>query len=139
MERIRILPLLLCATFLVFHSKSLAQPSQRPLCASQFALVNYACAALPYMPPSPPSPPPPEEDSHENGHGHRHRRRHRHHHHETQNEENCCRWLKELDDECVCDLLIHLPPFLSRPAHAYSIIVDDACNVTYSCGGRLIP
>ncbi|KAK2649235.1 hypothetical protein Ddye_016724 [Dipteronia dyeriana] len=132
----------------------------RPLCVSQFSLVNYACAMLPYSPAppvSPPSPPlrptppsPPDDDvessrrhGHGHGHGHRHRHRHRHGygdgHQATPQEENCCRWLKEVDNECVCDMLVHLPAFLSRPIHQYSVIVDDSCNVTFTCGGRLRP
>lgn len=125
-------------------------PPPRPLCASQFALVNYACSMLPYdaelpvTPPSPtspaipPSPPPPLPDDDELVH-HRHGHRHRHQgsHKETPEEERCCRWLKEVDNECVCDLLVRLPVFLARPVHEYTVIVDDSCNVTYSCSGRL--
>ncbi|KAJ8748387.1 hypothetical protein K2173_003024 [Erythroxylum novogranatense] len=226
MERVKILPLLVCAACFLFQSKTFAQLPQRPLCVSQFALVNYACAALPYTPlppPAPPAPPAPEPDRHGHSHGHHHRRRHRHHHHQSHSQKNCCRWLKELDDEssvpqrplclsqlalvnyacgklpitpvgpppppftillpddhqhrhhhhrhrhgyrhvpkqgqvqygngtpaeenccrwlndvddeCVCDLLLHLPSFLARPLHEYTVIVDNACNVTFSCGGR---
>lgn len=118
-----------------------------PLCASQFALVNRACAILPYTPvppPSPPAPPsPPSPDGPENrnrhrhrhGHGHRHRR---HGYRETPAEEECCRWLKEVDDVCVCDLLVHLPAFLTRPVHNYTVVVDDICDVTFECGSRLV-
>uniref|UniRef100_A0A6N2MD81 Uncharacterized protein n=1 Tax=Salix viminalis TaxID=40686 RepID=A0A6N2MD81_SALVM len=69
---------------------------QRPLCASQIALVNYACGRTP--------------------------------------EENCCRWLNDVDAECVCELLVHLPPFLSKPPHEYTVKIDDSCTVSYSCG-----
>ncbi|OMP05013.1 tetratricopeptide repeat-containing protein-like protein [Corchorus olitorius] len=135
------------------------QPPPVPLCASQFALANYACVKVPLVqlpppaplpPPPPDSPPPPEAEGHrhhhrhghgnsqgqENGHGHRHR--HRHRHHETPDERNCCRWLQQIDNECVCDVLVHLPPFLSRPNHDYTVVVDETCSVTYKCGGRLI-
>ncbi|MCI68716.1 hypothetical protein A2U01_0089977, partial [Trifolium medium] len=40
-------------------------PNPRPLCPSQFALVNYACGRLPFMPAAPPEPvePPPAPPS----------------------------------------------------------------------------
>ncbi|XP_022760029.1 uncharacterized protein LOC111306422 [Durio zibethinus] len=125
--------------------KQIAAP--RLLCASQFALVNYVCAMVPLVPlppatphPALPSPPPPELGR-RNGHrqGHRHGHRHRHGHHETHDQYYCCQWLKQVDTECVCDILVHLPPFLSRPNHQYTVVVDDTCNVTFSCGGRLRP
>ncbi|CAN1130812.1 hypothetical protein LINPERPRIM_LOCUS13440 [Linum perenne] len=54
-------------------------------------------------------------------------------------EENCCRWLKEMDSECVCDVLVRLPPFLAKPSHVYSVHVYDGCVVTFSCSGRIVP
>lgn len=114
----------------------------RPLCTSQFNLVNYACAQLPYSP-APPLPPPPSTplppDNSDSSHRHRHRHRHRRHHNtrETPEESNCCRWLKEVDNECVCELLVQLPIFLARPVHEYTVLVDDSCNVTYTCSGRI--
>ncbi|KAF8006496.1 hypothetical protein BT93_K0709 [Corymbia citriodora subsp. variegata] len=136
----------------------------QPLCASQFALVNHACSMImpnPAPPPAPPSPPPvppgplppppcPDDKSqhgHGHGHGHHHerncqehRRGHGHQHRQpSPAEQDCCRWLKEVDSECVCDLLVHLPSFLTRPIHEYTVTVADLCNVTYSCGGRLHP
>ncbi|KAI7984106.1 hypothetical protein LOK49_LG15G00431 [Camellia lanceoleosa] len=50
-------------------------PLPPPLCITQFALVNRACAMLPHMslpPPSPPSSPPLLDDDGQN-HGNRHR------------------------------------------------------------------
>ncbi|KAK2990514.1 hypothetical protein RJ640_019794 [Escallonia rubra] len=95
--------------------------------------------------PSPPSPPcstdcPPGPE-----HGHRHRQHrhghghggHRHEHAETPVEADCCRWLNSVDNECVCDLLVYLPPFLSKPIHQYTVTVDSSCNVTFQCGSRL--
>lgn len=123
----------------------------RPLCASQFTLANYACAYLPYIsapplpPPAPPTPGPPEpsNESREHSSGHGGRRHHGHGHRSdtpaTQEEQNCCRWLKEIDTECVCDLLVHLPVFLAKPVHAYTVSLHPACNVTYLCGGRIRP
>ncbi|KAF3660892.1 hypothetical protein P3S67_001084 [Capsicum chacoense] len=137
--------IVLIVIFLVLHPSgsrsqwSGNQPS--PLCPSQFALVNHACSLLPFLPVSPPSPPslplslhpappsPPER---------RHRRRHARHHEytETAVEENCCRWMKQVDSVCVCDLLVRLPLFLSRPVHHYTIMIDPACNITFECGSR---
>ncbi|KAL0370540.1 UNVERIFIED_CONTAM: hypothetical protein Sangu_0372100 [Sesamum angustifolium] len=112
-----------------------------PLCASQIALANRACAALPYTPLPPPAPPGPRAPDgpgsghcrrREHEHGHRHWRR------ETVREEECCRWLKEVDNACVCDVLLHLPSFLTRPVHNYVVIVDDTCDVKFECGSRLV-
>ncbi|KAL0435766.1 UNVERIFIED_CONTAM: hypothetical protein Sradi_0284500 [Sesamum radiatum] len=126
-----------------------------PLCASQLALVNHACAMLPYTRVPPPSPLTPDsrhhhhhghdhghghDHDHDHGHGHGHGHRHsKHGHKETTIEEDCCRWLKELDDVCVCELLVRLPPFLTRPVHNYTVGVDDICNITFACGSRLVP
>ncbi|KAK7242978.1 hypothetical protein RIF29_37760 [Crotalaria pallida] len=133
------------------RSSAVAPITQRPLCASQFALANYACARLPFSPGSPPEPPPdsppsPDDDGgdgdgdyghhhHRNRHGHRHGHRHRDHH--EPEEEECCRWAKEVDSQCVCELLVRLPPFLMRPAHQYSLVIGEDCHVTYSCGGPI--
>ncbi|KAJ6401170.1 hypothetical protein OIU84_016560 [Salix udensis] len=120
---------------------------QRPLCASQIALVNYACGSLLPAPPaaSLPSATAASDDHnshgnrHEHGHGHGHRHGHRHggsrgHGHGGTPEENCCRWLNDVDAECVCELLVRLPPFLSKPPHEYTVKIDDSCTVSYSCG-----
>ncbi|WCJ21503.1 Tetratricopeptide repeat (TPR)-like superfamily protein [Euphorbia peplus] len=76
---------------------------------------------------------------HENEHGSSHRNRHRRHvgHHRA-SEDECCKWLTELDDICVCNLLVRLPPFLSRLQHKYSIRVGNTCKVSYQCEGRNI-
>lgn len=89
----------------------------------------------------------PQERHNHNHHGHGHRRkqrsrrhRHRHghgHHHRsaplTPQEDGCCKWLSQLDNQCVCDLLLRLPSFLLKPAHTYSVYVGASCNVTYTC------
>ncbi|TYI49000.1 hypothetical protein E1A91_D12G005400v1 [Gossypium mustelinum] len=107
-----------------------------PLCKSQIALVNFACAMVPVLPM--PQPPPPPADG--NGHRHRHRRRHRHRHrhgsHETPEQRYCCEWLRQMDTLCVCEILYHLPPFLWKPNHKYTVVVDDECSVTFLCEGR---
>ncbi|XP_014494947.1 uncharacterized protein LOC106756858 [Vigna radiata var. radiata] len=147
------LPLLLLLT-LVTKTESQIKPPlitvakpPRPLCGSQFALVNYACSRLPFRHGAPPadSPPPPDgedgdgETHHSHSH-HRHNHRHGHghrHHHQTPEEDNCCRWAKEVDSQCVCELLLRLPPFLVRPVHQYTLNIGDACNITYSCGSPI--
>ncbi|XP_057427359.1 uncharacterized protein LOC130720694 [Lotus japonicus] len=110
-----------------------------PLCASQLALVNYACARLPFTPGSPPSSQLTSTNDDGEGHGSRHGHGHRrhHHHHSSPQEENCCRWAGELDSQCVCEILVRLPPFLTRPAHQYSVTIGESCNITYSCGGPI--
>lgn len=122
-------------------------PPPRPLCSSQYVLVNYACSMLPYSPrqsvlgsiasPSPEAGEHKEHD-HKHGHGHGHRHRHRGRHQETPQERECCRWLREMNVECVCDLLVHLPSFLTKPFHNYTVIVDETCAITFPCAGRLI-
>ncbi|XP_039036759.1 uncharacterized protein LOC120173758 [Hibiscus syriacus] len=102
-----------------------------PLCRSQIALVNFACAMVPILPP---------EDEHEDIGSHRHRHRHRHKHkhgiRETPEQRYCCEWLKQIDSLCVCEILVHLPPFLWKPNHKYTVVVDEKCSVTYLCEGR---
>nr|ANU06250.1 CcmT [Primula vulgaris] len=117
-----------------------------PQCRSQFALVNHACATIPYTPIAPPLSPPapplspdtisptsPGNDTQIQ----EHRLRHRHRTHITSAQETCCRWLKAVDPECVCGLLLRLPTFLARPAHSYTVAVGDACVFTYPCASRL--
>lgn len=136
-----------------------------PLCITQLALVNSACAFLHTRhddddgDSSPPSPPNDDNDNGgddpgrvDNGDGQSlvdandgdDRRHHHHHHHRRRNrqgrgnsdrEQDCCRWLKEVDDECVCALLLRLPPFLTKLEHEYTVEVNDQCNVTYECEG----
>nr|KYP43223.1 hypothetical protein KK1_035364 [Cajanus cajan] len=121
----------------------------RPLCASQFALVNYACSRLPFrhgVPPDSQSPPPPPDDEEghndnnkddNHNHSHKHRHGHKHRHHQTPDEDNCCRWAKEVDNQCVCELLARLPPFLIRPLHQYTLDIGESCHITYSCGSPI--
>ncbi|MCD9558847.1 hypothetical protein HAX54_016475 [Datura stramonium] len=114
----------------------------RPLCLSQFALVNHACQFLPYtpLPPTPPvppvsdpspspepsqellPPPPPPPSSANIG---------------TPIEDECCRWMRSVDSVCVCALLAHLPTFLSRPVHQYTTVPHPACSVTFVCSSSL--
>ncbi|KAB5569575.1 hypothetical protein DKX38_003368 [Salix brachista] len=100
---------------------------QLPLCVSQLALVNYACGSLLPAPPATATAVFPADD--DNSHGHRHG-----HSHGGARENNCCRWLNDLDEECVCELLVRFPPFLSKPRHEYTIKIDDSCSVSYTCG-----
>ncbi|XP_065864705.1 uncharacterized protein [Euphorbia lathyris] len=118
------------------------QPSQRPLCVSQLALANYACGRLPVTPrieESSPSIVTSDEHRHGHGHGHGQGEGHRHRHRQGTHDspaDNCCRWLNDLDDECVCDLLIRLPAFLAGPVHEYTVVIGNACKVSYSCNAR---
>ncbi|KAJ6973088.1 hypothetical protein NC653_033428 [Populus alba x Populus x berolinensis] len=117
---------------LVFDVNGQLQPlPQRPLCVSQLALVNYACGTLLPAPPATSLPTAtaalPADDDSNHGHGHRHRHSH------GGLEENCCRWLSDVDPECVCELLVRLPPFLSKQHHEYTVKIDDTCSVSYSC------
>ncbi|CAN6899801.1 unnamed protein product [Brassica oleracea] len=214
-ERLSILLLALSSSSFTRGQTIVHIPPPRPLCASQYALANYACSRLPMntvplpspiAPPPPPIFPPPDhdhdhdhDDDHDhdhdgddhdhdhdgddhdhhddddhhhnhhdhdhdhNNHGHdhddddhdhhhhndnshrrHHRRRHHHHHHhhrhreETYAQQECCKWVKQMDNECVCDLLVRLPPLLAKPAHNYTVFVDESCIVTFTCGGRLI-
>lgn len=110
-------------------------PSQRPLCVSQLALANYACGRLPVTPRIMrdfPTIETKDQHRHEHEHSHRHRQGGSH----ESPAGNCCRWLYDLDDECVCDLLIRLPAFLAAPVHEYTVIIGNACKVTYQCNGR---
>ncbi|KAI9080265.1 hypothetical protein K1719_037659 [Acacia pycnantha] len=153
MERVKVINLItilgvaLLALVPKMESMPIRVPTEpRPLCASQFALANYACARLPFTrgtPPSPPSPPDDgddDDDGDHDGDDHNlsHRQRHRHHrHHHTDQEEDCCRWVKQVDSQCVCEFLLRLPPFLVRPVHEYKITLGDFCNATYYCGGPI--
>lgn len=95
--------------------------------------IQPACALLPFTqvpPPSPPNSPPP---------GHRQRHGHRHSEHiATPIKKECCRWLQEIDNDCICDMLVRLPVFLTKPIHKYTVMVDSLCNLSYTCSGRLI-
>lgn len=48
---------------------------------------------------------------------------------------DCCRWLKEVEPDCVCEALLRLPPFLVKPQHKYTVKVGNSCKFTYRCGG----
>lgn len=103
-----------------------------PLCLSQFTLVNNACQYLPITPlpppgPAPvsspaPAPAPAPTPSTNLGYNT-----------QTPVEEECCRWMKAVDSECVCSLLAHLPIFLSRPIHQYTTLAHATCSVTFTC------
>ncbi|CAJ2627888.1 hypothetical protein L195_g008375 [Trifolium pratense] len=144
--------LTLVLTFLAFVLKISSQiqppeihlppPSLRPLCAPQLALVSYACGMIPFTPRTPPSailssPSPPPPNNNEGHQSHHHGHDHKHRHENTKEEDNCCRWAKEMDNRCVCEILLRLPPFLTRPLHQYTVVIGESCNVTYSCGGPI--
>lgn len=140
----------LALTFLAFMPKiesqirphpvipSLPPPSSRPLCGPQLALVTYACARVAFTPGSPPPPDDIDNDNEEHHRSHhRHGHRHRHHRRHSPQEDNCCRWAREMDSRCVCEILVRLPIFLTRPLHQYSVMIGESCNVTYTCGGPI--
>ncbi|XVE77758.1 hypothetical protein DITRI_Ditri13aG0088400 [Diplodiscus trichospermus] len=136
----------LSMSFIARSKKLPLMPGQistpRSYCASQFSLANYACSRVPLVPFPPPIPPPAESghgNGHRQGHKHRHRHRHRDRVSETPEQSNCCQWLKTVDVECVCEILVHMPAFLSRPNHRYTVVVDETCSLTFSCRGRLRP
>lgn len=158
MVKVRMLILLLLFLFSMFlvvlpndlvpqwpDVQKLSPPGRRrpPLCSNLFALANYACAMVPFRPALPSPPATPELGYHRNErspHGHMHsRHNHTHRYQETSEQSYCCLWLKQVDTECVCDILVRLPIFLSKPVHQYSVVVDETCTVTYSCEGRVIP
>ncbi|CAI9781159.1 unnamed protein product [Fraxinus pennsylvanica] len=150
MNRAISLKFILCSVLLVLYPRTESQWVPRPptlpinpppLCASQYALVSHACATLPFTALPPPSRLSSSSQSDHSSHRHRHRHEHRHQrngHKEAGGENDCCRWLRELDNVCVCDLLTHLPPFLIRPVHNYTVIVDETCNVTFQCGSSWV-
>ncbi|KAK9055785.1 hypothetical protein SSX86_026870 [Deinandra increscens subsp. villosa] len=84
-----------------------------------------------------------QSSAHRHGHDHaRHKHDHHvhgHHHKHKMSpvEQQCCKWLAQVDDECVCELLGRLPPFLVRPIHEYTVRVAGSCNTTYSCVAQL--
>ncbi|KAE8660642.1 hypothetical protein F3Y22_tig00116951pilonHSYRG00560 [Hibiscus syriacus] len=135
--------------------RELPPPHLRPLCASQLTLVNFACGTI-LLVPSPFQ----SSDATDEGNGRRNgtrssrrgdgngtgregdRHRHKHKHRDkpkgiSPEQGYCCRWLKMVETVCVCDILTHLPLFLSWPLHRYIVSVGEACSVTFSCGGRL--
>ena len=157
MGRTKIVRLALIAALLALISKSNSQyppafrvpayPAPRPLCLPQFLLVNRACSRLPYssvppssptspppLTPSPPSPPSPSSPPSR----HHHRHRHGSPYQDSPEEEECCRWLKQIDNQCVCDLLVYLPDFLAKPRHNFTVSVAQDCTVTYQCPSRVI-
>ncbi|KAK1352621.1 hypothetical protein POM88_053052 [Heracleum sosnowskyi] len=121
-----------------------------PLCDAQIAVASRACSMMPFSivpPPSPPSllseelpsPSPDSPPSPSHRYGHRHRPRHNHEvPSQTPVEQECCHWVRAIDSVCVCNLLVYLPVFLSKPAHTYTVITDPFCNIAYTCPGRLM-
>ncbi|CAD6211241.1 unnamed protein product [Miscanthus lutarioriparius] len=120
---------------------AVAQPTKgaKAFCISQFAIASQACSILP------PSPPDEhhhhddddeDEDDHDDDEHHdRDRRRSHHAAAELRAYRDCCRWLKEVQKDCVCEALLRLPPFLVKPQHTYVVRVGRTCKITYRCGG----
>ncbi|KAG9134015.1 hypothetical protein Leryth_004715 [Lithospermum erythrorhizon] len=153
MEKAKILKLVVLLAFLMLVFADPPAPSEdystRPLCQSQFMLVNHACATIPFNPvpvpvpstPEQPGRPLPPSPAHPDIYMHRHRNHRRHEkrdlYAESPAERECCRWLNTVDDECICDILVHLPTFLSRPVHEYTVTLTETCRVTFSCPSRV--
>lgn len=185
MARLTTALLMLIGLLLMSHLPKYTIAQLKPMCISQFALANHACAFLPAtesltdrnntrIPATADNDDDDDDDGnndddaeperdrhnrrgngnhgrrqrHENGnghgHGHRngsgHRQRHGHEHGRehregTRAERDCCRWLDDIDDGCVCTVLLHLPRFLIKPRHQYRVKVGDSCVRTFKCGG----
>ncbi|GER39234.1 AAA ATPase containing von Willebrand factor typeA [Striga asiatica] len=124
-------------------------PTEDPFtsfCNTQFQLANRACALVTFSSVGLPH----HHHRHRHHHGHGHHHNHHDHdkqevhqhlmHTETENalvEEECCRWLKEVDNDCACSVFVHLPTFLAKPPHNYSLVVNDECEVSFQCSPRL--
>lgn len=46
---------------------------------------------------------------------------------------DCCRWMEEVDEECVCATFLRLPPFLFKPKHTYDIKIGSTCSRSFEC------
>ncbi|CAL9769127.1 unnamed protein product [Musa acuminata subsp. burmannicoides] len=92
-------------------------------CLAQFELANRACTII--------------HAANRRGRGSEHGHSHGHGEGEAKghHRNRCCRWLKEIDDSCVCNTLLRLPISLVKPKHTYTVSVGDHCSVTYKCHG----
>ncbi|XP_058076416.1 uncharacterized protein LOC131225005 [Magnolia sinica] len=117
MESMRKEALAIVATFLFLHLQ-MADAGLPRVCANQFSLAAQACSLLPTLAH--------HDRCHESGcDDETDSKRHRRHRHRL---ENCCRWLKELDDVCVCSVFSRLPLFLTTPDHTYTVEVGGKCK-----------
>ncbi|TYI68358.1 hypothetical protein E1A91_D08G083900v1 [Gossypium mustelinum] len=109
-------------------------PRLFPLCTSQLMIVNYACGTVPLVP-SPFLSSNTPDVGNENGNGTWSSQR------DGNGIENGVGegGNKHRHRDCVCDILAHLPLFLSWHLHHHTILVGEACKVTFTCGGRLRP
>ncbi|XP_010256204.1 PREDICTED: uncharacterized protein LOC104596643 [Nelumbo nucifera] len=149
MEAVR----LFITVFLVLIAKIISvPPPPHPLCISEIALVSNACAFVPIehhltqltatrtthrgnqeelVNEQQRQQEHDNEDDRQEGH------RRRNYHHDGPSEE-CCRWLREVDSMCVCQLFVPMPTFLRRPLHSYTIMVDHTCKVVFKCPQQLV-
>ncbi|MCL7042935.1 hypothetical protein MKW94_027803 [Papaver nudicaule] len=107
--------------------------SQKHLCKAQFALANQACKSLPQHGRSS------DRGSHDHNNQHQYTRgsRQQHRRHNlSQQETDCCRWVKQIDAACVCGVLSRMPVFMWKPKHKYMVNVHESCTVTFNCTGR---
>ncbi|KAF3340677.1 sarcoplasmic reticulum histidine-rich calcium-binding protein-like protein [Carex littledalei] len=83
-----------------------------------------------------------DDDDHGGDDDDHHHRRRKHkgkkkRHHESSANKECCRWLQEVDNDCVCEVLLKLPPFLVKPKHKFMVRVGRTCRLSYNCPGML--
>ncbi|ERN12360.1 hypothetical protein AMTRI_Chr01g114750 [Amborella trichopoda] len=139
MDSRNILALVLISAHLILIARCVDEP--RPLCISQFALASSACALIPFNPPTDHS----HDHDHDHDHDDHHHDHHHHHdyghhghhhdhgHHRRHHASSCCRWLRQIDNACVCHVLNRLPVFLSKPSSSITLTPDEYCSVTYRC------
>jgi hypothetical protein len=75
------------------------------------------------------------DDDDDSDHDHDHDDHEHHHDEELRAYRDCCRWLQEVQKDCVCEALLRLPPFLVKPQHKYVVRVGRTCRIVYRCGG----
>ncbi|XP_078159036.1 tetratricopeptide repeat (TPR)-like superfamily protein [Carex rostrata] len=76
-------------------------------------------------------------DDDDNHHKRRKRKGKKKRHHESSANKECCRWLQEVDNDCVCEVLLKLPPFLVKPKHNFMVRVGRTCRLSYNCPGMI--
>ncbi|URE44517.1 AAI [Musa troglodytarum] len=115
---------------LIFLPELTSEQTKVVDCVAQFELANRACTIMHAA-----------KAIHGDRRGRGGEHGHSHGHGEGEGEgeghhrNRCCRWLKEIDDSCVCSALLRLPISLVKPKHTYTVSVGDHCSTTYECGG----
>ncbi|RRT69478.1 hypothetical protein B296_00030986 [Ensete ventricosum] len=99
-------------------------------CVAQFELANRACTIIHAVKAIQGNR---RDRGSEHGHSHRHGEGEGEDEGKGHHRNRCCRWLKEIDDSCVCNALLHLPISLVKPNHKYTVAVGHHCSITYNC------